>query len=121
VALGAVRVVADADPRVRQVLARARWATAGGSRWRARQAARLEAAGWTVTALPLHRGWYGFVVRGSEGGVRLVALPPAFPVEPPRLLRRTPDGWTGAMVWPREKRWGAYDLPAVLAESEDAA
>jgi hypothetical protein len=115
-----VRVVAEADPRVRRVLGRAGWATAAGRRWRARQVARVEAAEWAVTALPLHRGWYGFILRPPGGDARLVALPPAFPAQPPRLLRPTPAGWVGRAVAPREKRWGAYPLLAVAEESEQA-
>jgi hypothetical protein len=116
VPLGAVRVAADGDRRVRQVLAGARWAMTAGYRWRARQAARLAAQGRQVTALPLHRGWYGFVVRAAAGATRLVALPPAFPLVPPRVLRPVPGGWMGTAIAPRAGRWGAYDLRDVLAE-----
>jgi hypothetical protein len=116
VPLGAVRVAAEGDRRVRQVLAGAGWATAAGIRWRARQAARLAAQGRQVMALPLHRGWYGFVVRAA-GATRLVALPPTFPLVPPRVLQFTPGGWVGTAVTPRAARWGAYDLADVLAES----
>jgi hypothetical protein len=49
-----------------------------------------------------------------------VALPPAFPAQPPRVLRPTPRGWEGWAVAPRERRWGAYDLSGVVAESEQA-
>jgi hypothetical protein len=116
--LGVVRVIGEEDARVRQVRAGANWATAVGGRWRARQVADLEGQGWTVTGLPLHRGWYGFVVIGGAPTPRLVALPPAFPAQPPRLLHLTPGGWVGTALKAREKRWRAYQVQDLLAESE---
>lgn len=120
VPLGAVQVVADGAPWVRRVLGGAGWATAAGGRWRARQVAELTKRGWAVTALPLHRGWYGFALRPPGRPARLVALPPAFPAQPPRVLRPTPRGWEGWAVAPRERRWGAYALFDVVTESEQA-
>jgi hypothetical protein len=112
VALGAVRVVPDDDARVRGVRAGAGWATPPGQRWLARQEAALAAHGVAVQALPLHRGWYGLALRWPGAPMRLLALPPTFPVAPPRLLRPAPaGGWQGAALPSRGKHWEAYHLP----------
>jgi hypothetical protein len=108
--LGPVRVVRDSDPRVRQVLAQPGWATATGARRLERQVAALTARGVAVTALPLHRGWYGLVLRPAGRPARLLALPPGFPAAAPRLLRPTAGGWTGETVRTVPPRGAAYDL-----------
>ena len=113
--LGAVRVVPDDDSRVRGVRAGAGWATPAGQLWLARQTAALAAQGVEVQALPLHRGWYGLALRQSAAPVRLLALPPTFPLAPPRLLRPAPTGGRqGDPVPPRGKHWDAYNLPDFL-------
>jgi hypothetical protein len=109
--LGPVRVVRDADPRVRQVLARPGGATPTGGRRLEQQVAGLTAHGVTVTALPLHRGWYGLVMRAPGHPARLLALPPGFPTAAPRLLRPAAGGWTGAAVRRAGRPHGeVYDL-----------
>ena len=115
VELGAVRVVPDDDARVRSVRAGAGWATPAGQRWLAQQTAALAAHGGDVQTLPLHRGWYALAVRPPGAPVRLLALPPTFPVAPPRLLRPAPaGGWQGEPVPSRGKHWDAYQLPDLL-------
>jgi len=108
--LGPVRVVRDADPRVRQVLARPSWATPTGTRRLERQVAALAARGVAVTALPLHRGWYGLVLRPPGESACLLALPPGSPPAAPRLLRPAAGGWTGAAVRRVGTRADAHDL-----------
>jgi hypothetical protein len=107
--LGPVRLVRDADPRVRQVLARPGWATPTGARRLDRQVAALTARGVAVTALPLHRGWYGLVLRPPGRSARLLALPPGYPTAAPRLLRPAAGGWTGAAVRAARPRRDGYD------------
>jgi hypothetical protein len=107
--LGPVRVVHDGDPRVRQVLAWPGWATRMGARRLDRQVAAFTARGVGVMALPLHRGWYGLVLRPPGESACLLALPPGFPAAAPRLLRPVAGGWTGAAGRPARPRRAAYD------------
>jgi len=73
--------------------------------------------GWAVTALPLHRGWYGLVVRGSAGATRLIALPPSFPLTPWRMVRRAADGmWQAEATGRGGRGWSAHDLLDALGE-----
>jgi hypothetical protein len=109
--LGPVRVVRDADPRVRQVLARRSWTGPAGARRLERQVAAFRARGVAVTALPLHRGWYGLVLRSPGGPPRLLALPPGYPAAAPRLLLPAAGGWTGEAVRRAGRPHGkGYDL-----------
>jgi hypothetical protein len=116
--LGPVRVVRDGDPRVRQVLARPGWATATGARRIERQVAALTARGVAVTALPLHRGWYGLVLRPPGRPACLLALPPGCPAAAPRLLRSIAGGWIGETVRAGGPRGAAHDVRPYSATRE---
>ncbi|HMA34295.1 MAG TPA: hypothetical protein VKY74_07405 [Chloroflexia bacterium] len=117
--LGGVTIASDADPRVRWVLGRAGWATPAGARWRARQIVTLAARGMPAAGHPLHRGWYGLAIRRPNRPVCLVALPPGFPAQPPRLLRPAAGGgWMGIAGPPALPRWSAYHLVEYVARAE---